>query len=81
MLIEVVSNGADYARSHLLSIFPSNSVWYHGFSYYLAWYVCFTFGAAGLVFLVFSRKRKSLNIMLDDGTMMPDDDFQYMGRA
>ena len=80
VLIEVVSNGADFSRAHLLSIFPVASVWYHGFSYYLAWYVCFQYCVAGLTFLICSRKRKSLNIMNEDGTMMADDEYQVMGR-
>jgi hypothetical protein len=80
VLIEVVSNGADFSRAHLLSIFPEASVWYHGFSFYLAWYVCFQYGVAGLTFLICSRKRKSLNIMNEDGTMLADDEYQVMGR-
>lgn len=75
VLIEVVSNGADFSRAHLLSVFPVGTVWHHGFSYYLAWYVCFQYGMAGLTFLVCSRKRKSLNIMKEDGTMMTDDEY------
>lgn len=80
VLIEVVSNGADFSRAHLLSIFPFGTVWYHGFSFYLAWYVCFQYGVAGLTFLICSRKRKSLNIMNEDGTMLADDEYQVMGR-
>lgn len=80
MLIEVVSNGADYAKSHLLSYFPVGSVWYHGFSYYLAWLVFAQFVAAGLTFLILSKKKKSLNIVGEDGNILPDDEVQFMGR-
>lgn len=80
VLIEVVSNGAAYAKSHLLAFYPVGSTWYHGYSYYLAWIVFAQFGLAGLCFMVFSRKRKNLNIVGDDGLPLADDEPQYMGR-
>lgn len=81
VLIEVVSNGATFAAKHLThSLFPVGSVSYHGFSYYLAWLVAAQFAAAGLTFLLFSRKRKNLNITDEEGRPLSDDQPQYMGR-
>lgn len=81
VLIEVVSNGAAFARSHLThSLFPPGSESYHGFSYYLAWLVFAQYAAAGLAFLVFSRKRKNLNITDEDGRPLSDDQPRFMGR-
>lgn len=81
VLIEVVSNGATFAAKHLThSLFPVGSVSYHGFSYYLAWLVAAQFAAAGLTFLLFSRKRKNLNITDEEGRPLSDDQPQFMGR-
>lgn len=80
VLIEVVSSGASYAKSHLLAFYPVGSTWYHGYSYYLAWVVFAQFGLAGLCFLLFSRKRKNLDIVGDDGMPLADDEPQIMGR-
>lgn len=74
VLIEVVSNGTDYAKAHLVSYHPVGSGWHHGYSYYLAWLVVTVFGVAGLVFLILSKKKKSLNIVGEDGNYLPDDD-------
>lgn len=80
VLIEVVSNGAAFARLHLHSLFPPGSESYHGFSYYLAWLVAAQFAGAGLAFLIFSRKRKNLNITDEIGRPLSDDQPRVMGR-
>lgn len=80
VLIEVVSNGAEFARTNLISVFPVGSVTHKGYSYYLAWLVFMQYGIAGITFVFCSRKRKNLNITGDDGLPLTDEDIVGLGK-
>jgi len=80
VLIEVVSGGVAYAHHHILSLHPKDSVWRHGYSYYLAWAVFVQFLLSGCVFLFYSRKRKTSGILNEDGTPIAEDEPQVLGR-
>jgi hypothetical protein len=76
VLIEVVSNGAEFARINLISIFPVGSYTHKGYSYYLAYAVFIQYGIAGLTFLYLSKKKKNLNITGEDGLPLTDEAIQ-----
>lgn len=76
VLIEVVSNGAEFARINLISVFPVGSYTHKGYSYYLAYAVFIQYGIAGLTFLYLSKKKKNLNITGEDGLPLTDEAIQ-----
>ena len=80
VLIQVVSGGVAYARVHVPSLHPEGSVFRPGYSYYLAWAAFGQFSLSGCVFLIYSRKRKTLGIVDEDGTPVAQDQPQIMGR-
>ena len=80
VLIEVVSGGVTYVRSHTPWLQLKGSVWLHGYSYYLAWAVFAYFLLSGCVFLFYSRKRKTSDILNEDGTPMTEDEPQLLSR-
>ena len=58
--------------------YPNGSNWYFGFSYYISWVVFTVFIAAGILFLIYSRKKKGSEALNDEMAMA--DEAQIMGR-
>lgn len=58
VVIEVLINSIIYEKSHLPYIHPEGASYEYGYSFVLAWIVVVCYVITGLVFFIYSRKRK-----------------------
>ncbi|CAG0913109.1 unnamed protein product [Notodromas monacha] len=78
VVLEVSTQGVEYARTHFPAVHPENASWHYGFSYMLAWLVFIIYLGCGITFIICSRKRKRDRAPNDDWAI--EDEPHIIGR-
>ncbi|XP_055346714.1 transmembrane protein 114-like [Paramacrobiotus metropolitanus] len=71
--IEVLVSSVTYEKQHLPTRHPATAVSHFGFSFVLACVACAAYFAAGIIFLVFSRKKKADKSVTEMKTLADDE--------